>query len=52
MKSEYTSPEMSFISLEIADIVTASSCDDGYTPCPGYECPESYGSTCTGNIYG
>lgn len=42
---EYISPEIEFVELEEVDVIATSSCDD-------YECPNAYGTTCTGNPYG
>ena len=41
---KYVSPEIEVVEFKDANVVTESACE--------YECPDSYGSTCTGNPYG
>jgi len=41
----YTEPKTEFVKLDDSNVVTESmGCDE-------YECPESYGTTCTGLPY-
>lgn len=43
---KYVSPEVEFVVFDESNVMTleGSSCE--------YECPNSYGSTCSGNPYG
>lgn len=44
MMKEYTKPSVEFVEFE-ANIIASSGCNP-------YNCPNSYGGTCTGNPYG
>ena len=44
--TKYAAPKAEFVDFEANDVIATSG------PCEEYECPETYGNTCSGNPYG